>query len=248
MNYYWPIIWILPGLLSCAEATDKRKLGSPGAIVDTIPARSLVDKSGTDSTKLHLLTCTFTEYNDDGDYTQLSCKNGEDHYWFINDRNEDRSLLRDDQISVKWMEDTIYIAGDGERPELTKWVVAVRKIKDGPVSLFRKRYKKELTYWWAGDHDYSDDYKNKLYRLVEYYLAGTENKLLQLAVEEKDDIGFSIEEQERCHRKYTLLGLSVNHDGHSAGAIQWLYYDPEQEQLYAYDLPNDRLILFDPAY
>ncbi|MCF3108373.1 hypothetical protein LL912_06260 [Niabella sp. CC-SYL272] len=245
MKYYWPLIWIMPGLLSCTEVTDGKVSRSPHAASGTMPAGPPVDKNRTNS---KTLACTFTGYNDDGDYTQLSCRNGEDHYYFINDRNEDRSLLRGDQIRVQWKEDTIYIAGDGERPELAKWVMAVRKIKDGAVSLFREKYKKELTYWWAGNDEYSDDYKKKLYRMVEYYLAGAENKLLQLATEGNEDIGFSIEEQEREQRQYTVLGLSVSPGNHSAGPIQWLYYDREQEQLYAYDLPNDRLVLFDPGY
>ena len=248
MNYYWLVICMLTGLLSCTGARDKKTPLSAEAVVDTIPAGTPEGKSNSDRTKPHLLACIFIGYNDDGDYTQLSCRNGKDHYWFINDKNEDRSLLRGDEISIQWKDDTIYIAGDGERPELAQWVVSVRKIKDGAVSLLRKRYKKELSYWWAGDNIYSDDYKHKLYRMVEYYLAGTENKLLQLAVDENEDIGFSIEEQERDHRRYTVLGLSVRHEGSAAGAIQWLYYDPEGEQLYTYDLPNDRLVLFEPVY
>ncbi|SDD89331.1 hypothetical protein [Niabella drilacis] len=118
MNYYWPVIWILPGLLSCAATTGGKALPSPDAVADTIPAGTPAGKSDSNSTKPHVLACTFTGYNDDGDYTQLSCRNGNDHYWFVNDKNEDRTLLRGDLVNVQWVEDTIYIAGDGERPEL----------------------------------------------------------------------------------------------------------------------------------
>ncbi|MBZ4191265.1 hypothetical protein [Niabella beijingensis] len=125
-------------------------------------------------------------------------------------------------------------------------MLAVKKTKDGPVALFRKKYKKELKYWWPRDKEYTNDYLRRLYLEAEYYLACSGNKLVRLAVESNEDLSYSIEERERDDKNYIVLGISSTSGGHS-NILQWLYYDQEEGRLYEYDLPNDRLVLFDPA-
>ncbi|WP_235992210.1 hypothetical protein [Taishania pollutisoli] len=186
----------------------------------------------------------FVSYNDNGDYMLLNAKKENQLYGFINDNNDDRSLLRGDVCEIQWKEDTIYIAGDGERPELADWVISIRKIKDGKSSAFRKTYKKELLYHYRSDEtDYSESYLDELYLLVEYYIANSTNTLIRSAVENREQLEYSIEEQVKNNRSYTVFGIGSTSE-HSFHPVQWLYYDNEKDLLYEYDLPADKLVKF----
>lgn len=182
----------------------------------------------------------FIDYNDNGDYMLLNAKKGNTLYSFINDKNDDRSLLRGDQIEINWKWDTIYIAGDGETPELAEWLISVRKVKDGNVSVFRKTYNKQIAYYWSEDCDFSADFKDKLYSLVEYYLANSGNELVKMHIKSKDDLIYSIEQREQNGKEYIVLGVSNDMKDHTS-IIQWLYYNPNTDKLYEYDLGKDKL-------
>jgi hypothetical protein len=182
----------------------------------------------------------FIDYNDDGDYMLLNAQKGRTLYSFINDKNEDRSLLRGDLVEITWKWDTIYIAGDGETPELAEWLISIRKIKDGNVSVFRKTYNKPIEYYWAEDCDFSTGFKDKLYSLVEYYLANSDNESVKLPIKNKDDLVYSIEKREQNGSEFIALGISNDMKDHT-NIIQWLYYSPNTDKLYEYDLPHDKL-------
>ncbi|MFK6999538.1 hypothetical protein [Flavobacterium oreochromis] len=185
----------------------------------------------------------FISYNDDGDYMLINFKKGNDTLTFVNENNEDRSLLRGDMAQVQWIKDTIYIAGDGETPEIADWLVGFKKTKDGNLSKFKKTYKKEIKYHWFNENEYSQDYLDALYVLVEYYIANSKNELLKIHLKENSALEYSIEQQERDGKKFTVLGLGTSFEGRMT-KIQWLYYEAEKNLLYEYDLGNDRLMLF----
>lgn len=185
----------------------------------------------------------FLSYNDDGDYFLLTARRKNETFSFINDSNDDRSLLRGDTIVVTWITDTIYIAGDGDTPQQADKIVSVKKLKDGNVSKFRKTYNKQLKYHWPQEENYSKPYLDKLYTAVEYYVANSKNELLQLLVKNKDEINYSIEKQTRNNKEYTLIGIAGTLEHHS-NTVQWLYLDSEEDKLYEYDLQNDSLIEF----
>lgn len=182
----------------------------------------------------------FIDYNDDGDYRLLNAKKGRTLYSFINDKNDQRDLLRGDLVEINWKWDTIYIAGDGETPELAEWLISIRKVKDGNVSVFRKTYKKSIKYYWAEDCDFSTEFKDKLYSLVEYYLANSGNDLVKMHINSKDDLIYSIEKREQNDKEFIVLGISNDMKDHTS-IIQWLYYSPDTDKLYEYDLSNDKL-------
>ncbi|UEG53098.1 hypothetical protein LLH06_19320 [Mucilaginibacter daejeonensis] len=186
---------------------------------------------------------TFVAYDDDGDYAQLFAKKGGDLYNFINE-GEDRSLLRGDQIQIKWKRDTITIAGDGESPEPADVIVSVRKIADGAVSKFRKRYDKPVKYTWAPKEGYSQYYLDKVYKLVEYYLANTQSELIRRAIGQKEELTYSMESADKDGKKYTMIGVAVP-GTQGSNIVQWLYIDKESHELYEYDMGEDKLVRFD---
>ena len=192
----------------------------------------------------HTDTLTFIEYNDDGDYFYLYAENDKELFGFINDKNEDRSYLRGDIIEVNWKKDSIYIAGDGEAAYIADWVVSTKKLKDGKSSNFRKTYKKQLKYNWSKENNYTESFRDQLYQLVEYYIANSQNELIKSAVANKEQLEYSIEEQKRDGKEYTMIGIATISE-HKTNTIQWLFYEyTDARKLYEYDLQNDKLIEF----
>lgn len=188
-------------------------------------------------------TMEFVSYNDDFDYSQLNGKKGKEEITFVNDNNNDRSLLRGDMIAIEWKNDTIYIAGDGEKPENAQWLVSAKKLEDGNVSKFRKKYGKPMKYYSSKEDEISDSYRNHLYQLAEYYIANSKKDLLKLSIKNRDDLGYSIEKRMRDNKEYYVLGIFKESE-HKTNTFQWLFIDPESDKIYDYDLPNDRLIYF----
>lgn len=188
-------------------------------------------------------TIEFASYNDNFDYTQLNGKKGKEQIDFVNDNNNDRSFLRGDLIAIQWKNDTIYIAGDGETPQIAQWIVSAKKIKDGNVSKLRKQYGKPIKYHYSKENEISDSYLEHLHDLAEYYIANSKNDLVKLSLKDKIDLAYSVEKQTRENKEYYVLGIYTESE-HKINTFQWLYIDPETDKVYEYDLPNDRLIYF----
>ena len=118
------------------------------------------------------------------------------------------------------------------------------KISDGNVSKFRKTYKMPFKYNYAKENNYSQDYLDKIYLQAEYYVANTKNESLLQLVKSKTQIEYSIEQQTRDGKEYTVLGIG-NVFEHRVQTAKWLYIGNDYPQkLYEYDLPNDKLIEF----
>lgn len=185
----------------------------------------------------------FIDYNDDGDYFLLNAKKGRILYSFINDKNEDRSLLRGDLVEITWKWDTIYIAGDGETPELAEWIVSIKKMKDGKISVFRKQYPEKMPYSVIGDDNLTSEFKDKLYSLVEYYLANSKKESVKQCIRNKQELSFTIEDRDEKEPSYIALGIYGQSDGQSK-IIQWLWYSPNTDMLFEYDQNHDKLTPF----
>jgi hypothetical protein len=188
-------------------------------------------------------TIEFVNYNDNFDYMQLNGKKGKDEISYVNDNNDDRSFLRGDLIAILWKNDTIYIAGDGDTPEIAEWIVSAKKIKDGNVSKFRKVYGKKLKYTYPIEDSPAQSYLDHLYLLAEYYAANSKNDLMKLSIKNKEDLGYSVEKQKRDEKEYYALGFYTESE-HKINTFQWLYIDPETDRIYEFDLINDKLIYF----
>ena len=207
------------------------------------PKKEVVRKIVAEEDSIKQDTIEFVSYNDDFDYSQLNGKKGKEEITFVNDKNNDRSLLRGDLIAIEWKNDSIYIAGDGETPQNAQWIVTAKKIKDGNVSKFRKEYGKELKYLQSKEDQLSDNYRDHLYQLAEYYVANSKKDLIKLAIKYKEDLGYSVEKQSRDDKEYYVLGFYTESE-HKINTFQWLYIDPENDKIYEYDLPTDKLIYF----
>ncbi|MEJ8598492.1 hypothetical protein JSO59_004245 [Riemerella anatipestifer] len=192
--------------------------------------------------ELYTDTFEFEYYNNNGDYTWLSAKKGHVKYDFVNDNNTQRNLLRGDVCEIIWKKDTIYIAGEGEIPKIENWLVSIKKIKDGNVSKFRKDYKKELKYYYS-DESYTQSTLDDLYLSAEYYIANTKNELIKLAIQNKEQLEYSIESRTENNRDYQVLGIGYTFE-HKFNVIQWLYIDIETQKIYEYDIANDKLAEF----
>lgn len=115
---------------------------------------------------------------------------------------------------------------------------------DYKVSNFRKNYGKEIYYNYSGDFNYSQKYLDELYLIAEYYIANSKNSLLKNIIENKDRLEYTVEQQQRNNKEYTVLGIGTVTEGRVTKA-QWLFYDAENKILYEYDLPNDELVVFE---
>lgn len=186
----------------------------------------------------------FVNFDGNGDYALFTVQKNKKLLSFYTDLADAKAFNRGDLLDVSWKMDTIYEAGEGEKPEFAEWLVNAKKIKDGSVSLFRKKHPKDLKFY-SDNNNLTPDFKDFLYEQVEYYLANSKNELVKLAVKDpKADLSYSIEEKDKDGRSYYALGISNDFEHHT-NVIQWLYVDSENNKLYEYDLPNDKLVQFD---
>jgi len=207
------------------------------------PETEIVRQIAAKKDSLKQDTIEFVSYNDNFDYSQLNGKKEKEEITFVNDKNNDRSFLRGDIVAVEWKNDSIYIAGDGETPQNAQWIVSAKKIKDGNVAKFRKDYGKQLKYLVSKENQLSESYLDHLYQLVEYYIANSKKDLVKLSVKNKEDLAYSIEKQTKDNKEYYVLGIYTESE-HKINTFQWIYIDPENDKIYEYDLPNDRLRYF----
>ena len=189
-------------------------------------------------------TVEFINFDGNGDYALFTVQKNKKLISFYTDLADAKTFKRGDILDVAWKMDTIYEAGEGEKLEFAEWLVNAKKVKDGNVSLFRKKHSKPIKYY-SEKEDFTADFKDYLYEQVEFYLANSNNELVKSAIKDpKADLSYSIEEKDRDGRSYILLGISNDFEHHT-NIIQWLYLDNENRKLYEYDLPNDKLVQFD---
>jgi len=189
-------------------------------------------------------TVEFVNFDGNGDYALFTVQKNKKLISFYTDLADAKTFKRGDLLDVAWKMDTIYEAGEGEKLEFAEWLVNAKKVKDGNVSLFRKKHSKPIKYY-SEKEDFTADFKDYLYEQVEFYLANSNNELVKSAIKDpKADLSYSIEEKDRDGRSYILLGISNDFEHHT-NIIQWLYLDNENRKLYEYDLPNDKLVQFD---
>lgn len=193
------------------------------------------DTSDTSYGVIHTDTMEFIKVEKKANYLVYHLKKHHKVRTFIDRSKALSDICRGDLLKIQWQEDLKQI------PIL----VSVKKISDGSVSKFRKKYPKSLLYHWSGEVPYDNDFLDTLYGTVEYYLANSKNKLIQIQLQNTDaQLGYSIEEMQKEHKSYILVGL-FNRFENRENILQWLYIDPETLQIYEYNLPEDRLIRFE---
>jgi hypothetical protein len=229
-------ILLIFSLLSCHRESGK----NTKPVLPTTANQKTGKNPKPDPSPMRQQQMEFIEYNDDGDYFLVTAKKADSLFTFIN-QSDDRSLSRGDVINLEWEPTFIESAGDGGRQVKAEKIISMVKVTEGNVSRFRRYYQKKLTYTWSVDENYSQSYLDKLYLLVEYYIANSKNELLRLSIKNRDQLTFSIEEQRRSNKDLILIGISATSE-HHLNAIQWLYIEKANNVLYEYELSDDIMV------
>ncbi|MBF4491139.1 hypothetical protein IR010_01190 [Flavobacterium sp. MR2016-29] len=188
-------------------------------------------------------TVEFVEFDNNGDFPLFSVQKNKKLVGLVSNSEDAPKFKRGDVLELKWKMDTLYVAGESEELNFSEWMISAKKVKDGNVSLFLKKYKKPIKYSSAKE-DYTDGFKDYLYTQVEYYLANSKQELVKTAIKNPDaDLSYSIEEKDKEGHIFYVLGISNDFEHHT-NIIQWIYIDSNNNQLYEYDLPNDKLVEF----
>ena len=229
-----PLLLITGLFFSCCSKQRNDNLLLPSAVPSPVSSKPETPKAITD-------TLIFQDLNNDGDYAILSGIAGNETDWYVYDftGHDQKKLAKGDELSITYYYDTIYIAGDGEKPELAKYLKSYRILKEGPVKKFRKKHKKPLKYTYS--KEYSVSFLDFLYLNVEYYLAQTHNPLLLHHINHNLEMGFSVEETERDGKNMYMLGI-YGESEHKTTTMQWLFYSMDESLFFEYDLANDILI------
>lgn len=230
-------------------AAQKTNFGSNDSISRVIPKEFESEMRPNEKLKLQQVYTDVAEYmgfNEGGDYSYVEIKKNNQIISLTSNLvgDEKPNYTMGDIYEFKWNIDSVFIAGDGERRDFTEWFISAKKVKDGSVTLFRKKHSKPMKYNWSGENAYSTEFKDYLYAQVEYYLANSKSELVKADLEDPNvNLVYSIEEREFEGRSYIVLGVASEFENH-ASVMQWLYIDNETRILYEYDLGNEKLIEF----
>ena len=222
---------------------------------DTIESSAdLIDVQHFERNKTYTDTVIFQQYMDYGDFDRFHVKVRGKNLYPVNS-DDDRSLNRGDIAILTWGVDNIWIPESPNDKWLSEFSKSIRKIKDGRLSVYKKKYPQQLSYNYDNSikEKYSNEDFDEIYNLVKYYLANSKQSLVLSNVKNQSDsvqIQYSIEEQDREENgnkvTYTVIGLSTYFENHNS-IFQWLYLkrnDYGYRDIYEYDLPNDQLIFF----
>ncbi|KUJ63041.1 hypothetical protein AR687_06520 [Flavobacteriaceae bacterium CRH] len=186
----------------------------------------------------------FVNFDGNGDYALFTVQKNKKLVSFYTNLEGSGIFKRGDVLDVKWKMDTIYEAGDGEKQDFGEWLITAKKVKDGPVSLFRKKYKKPIKWNSEKQDTYTVDFQDYLSTEIEYYLANSKNEAVKTAIKDPEaNFSYSIEEKDRGDKSYYVLAISTDFE-HNSSILQTLYLDILTNKLYKYDLANDKLVEF----
>ncbi len=117
------------------------------------------------------------------------------------------------------------------------------KQKSGVVISYAKTAKKLLVLK-RDETIYSEAYQQRLRKIAEYYVANSQKSLLKFHKEKPDaQLGFSMEENDWEDVQYTQIGI-FSKSGSNATTLQWLFYEPNSQKLYEFDLHTKKLAEF----
>ena len=109
--------------------------------------------------------------------------------------------------------------------------------------LFKKKHKKDFNIIY--EKEFTKDDMGYICKTVQYYITNTANELVKTNLNNKNaNLVFMIEPDfERNKEFYTHIGIATSHENHTQ-VFQWLFLS-EDDELFEYDLPNDKLVKFE---
>lgn len=114
------------------------------------------------------------------------------------------------------------------------------KQKDGTVFTYKKP-EKALVAMQRDQSVYSENYKKRLGKIAEYYIAGSQRNLVKYHFSRPESVlGYSFEENDWEGVNYTQIGI-FNKSGNNLSTLQWLFYEPKSQKLYEFDLNTKKL-------
>lgn len=117
------------------------------------------------------------------------------------------------------------------------------KQNNGKILTYPK-FKKSLIILQRDQTVYSDNYKKRIRKEVEYYLANTLRSNVKYQLEQTNvQLGYSLEQNDWEDIVYTQIGIFVK-SGNNISTMQWLFYEPKYQKLYEFDLYRKQLLYF----
>lgn len=115
--------------------------------------------------------------------------------------------------------------------------------KDGKFLIYNL-YPKKLLKIKRDKTVYSLDYQNRIEKIVKYYLDKSTLHHVKFQIKNpKAKLGYSVEETDWEGVKYTQIGI-FNRPEKNITTFQWLFYEPKSQQIYEFDVPKNKPILF----
>ena len=245
---------------SCGQTTKKQVETNESADTvqisyNEIPETLVLNEGGTFNSSIrpneklqigttYTDTFEYIDFNDEGDDAFIDVKKNDTLFPMIANESYGKwnDWARGDLYQIDWQIDTIRPAGDETQLRIEYFALKTAKIKDGNVSLFRKKYTKPLKYTVYNSDSYTNSTLDYIYRNVEYFLANSKQKMiLSLINDPSSDISYSIEEETIKEQHYFKIGISDAIENHTT-VFQWIYLNGMK--LYEYDLANDEWIEF----
>lgn len=115
--------------------------------------------------------------------------------------------------------------------------------KDGKILTYNV-FPKKLLKIKRDKTTYSLVYQKRIEKIVEYYLDKSTLHHVKFQIKNPNaKLGYSTEETDWEGVKYTQIGI-FNRPEKNITTFQWLFYEPKSQQIYEFDVPKNKPILF----
>ena len=115
--------------------------------------------------------------------------------------------------------------------------------KSGQVLSYEKPAR-PLVSMQRDDEVYGENFKLRLRKIAEYYIANSERSLVKFhKAQQESTLGFSFEKNDWEGVDYVQIGI-FNKSGSNVSTLQWLFYEPKTQQLFEFDLNKKQIIPF----
>lgn len=122
-------------LISCAEANNvnsSEAQGDTSNLAEIVAIENPLSNSPKDDQeieigKIYTDTVKFISVDTDYDYWLFYAEKNKDTIGYI--FNEEYNFESGDQLEIQWKMDSIWIAGEGDELDFSKWLVSAKKLK-----------------------------------------------------------------------------------------------------------------------